>query len=68
MKKDGKVSCDFIGRGRCPHAARSLDFAAEYFLDNNLWLNDFQDVFTTMLINGYSRSGLCFGELCYLDL
>lgn len=66
MDEDGRVSCAFIGRGRCPHAARSLDFAAEYFLDNTLWLNDFKDVFTKMLMNRYTRTVRCFGDLCYL--
>ena len=69
MNKNGRVSCDFRGRSRCPHAARSLDFAAEYFLDNNLWLNDSPELFTAMLINGYrSTFNRCFGELCYLSI
>eukprot|EP00977_Amphora_coffeiformis_P023731 scaffold14067_cov172-Amphora_coffeaeformis.AAC.3 len=65
-KNTGRVSCGFIGEGRCPHAARSLDFAAEYRLDNNLWLRDFQDVFQRMLINGYGETTECFNEVCRL--
>ena len=67
LGSDGSVSCTFIGEGRCPHAARSLDFAAEYFLDNTKWLIDFHDVFTRMLKEGYTETGSCFGDLCYLS-
>jgi len=67
MDKNGEVSCGFIGEGRCPHAARSLDFAAEYRLDNNLWLRDFQDVYQRMLINGYTESDECLNNVCLLQ-
>lgn len=67
MDKDGRVSCGFIREGRCPHAARSLEFAVEYRLNNNLWLRDFQDVFQRMLINGYTESDKCFNGVCRLS-
>lgn len=66
MDKDGKMSCDFIGSSKCPHAARSLDYVAEYRLDNSLWLTDFQDILKRMLDNGYTLSQNCSGGVCFL--
>jgi hypothetical protein len=70
MRSDGKVDCGFIaatsGDGpRCPHAARSLQFAADYRFDNRMWLNDFQSVYKKMLTNGYNRVG-CNNAICSL--
>jgi len=69
-KNDGVVSCAFRTEPqlpdspppspRCPHAERSLRFAAEYRFDNALWLNDFEKVFKRMLIHGYDLSDLCY--------
>ena len=61
MSESGRVSCSFTLRQlaegattqRCPHAARSFDFAADYRFDNALWLRDFQDVYHKMLNHGY---------------
>lgn len=65
-KETGEVSCGFIGEGRCPHASGSLDFVAEYRINNNLWLNDFQDVFKKMLRKGYQVTQDCFNGVCIL--
>ncbi len=69
----GRVSCAFTqriasdtGSSRCPHAERSLEFAAEYKFDNDLWLRDFQRVYKKMLNHGYDydRTKQCKGGLC----
>jgi hypothetical protein len=68
LAADGSVSCAFIGDDRCPHAARSLEFACEYRIDNTLWLLDFQDVFSRMLTNGYGTgNGGCEDDVCLLS-
>jgi hypothetical protein len=67
MREDGVVTCGFtratIPQGSalksCPHAARSLQFAAEYRFNNTLWLHDFESVYKRMLINRYDRAFLC---------
>lgn len=67
MASDGEVSCAFIDENRCPHAADSLDFAAEYRLDNELWLNDFSDVLKRMVNAGYSVTNECILDVCILE-
>jgi hypothetical protein len=68
MADDGEVSCDFIGEGRCPHAIGSLEVAAEYRLDNELWLTDFADVLHRMLDHGYVVDNTvdCVVDVCFL--
>ena len=69
----GRVTCAFTsqialdsGTRRCPRAQESLEFAAEYKFDNDLWLNDFRDVYHKMLNHGYDYdpSQECLGNLC----
>lgn len=70
---EGRVSCAFTqqiagdtGSSRCPHAEQSLEFAAEYKFDNDLWLRDFQSVYKKMLNHGYDYDPTkeCLGGLC----
>lgn len=69
----GRVTCAFTsqigsdtGTSRCPRAQESLDFAAEYKFDNDLWLRDFRRVFQKMLNHGYDYvpNQDCLGDLC----
>ena len=55
----GTVLCDFVGPSRCPHAAMSFQFAAEYTFDNLLWLRDFRDVMDKMTTKGYDADMTC---------
>ena len=73
---DGKVSCAFTQQiafntnsPRCPEAAKSLKFAANYKFDNDLWLHDFEKVFKRMLNNGYNYNAnqVCPGGMCSYD-
>jgi Peroxidase len=70
MDELGRVSCAFtnaVGGGsipRCPHAEQGLQFAAEYRFDNDLWLNDFMDVYHRMLNHGCTDGTFCNGGLC----
>lgn len=75
MSDTGRIACSFtfsqLAPGattqRCPHAERSFDFAADYRFDNELWLEDFADVYAKMLNDGYpfdpdqdcGPSGIC---------
>ena len=74
MDEQGRVSCAFtnvVGGGavpRCPHAERSIEFAAEYLFDNELWLNDFMRVYHRMLNHGCTDGIFCNGGLCKCNL
>jgi hypothetical protein len=66
----GEVTCTFLPKNTvvpaCPYASVTLDFAAEYKKDNTIWLNDFRDVFSSMLVHGYDASGTCGSATCVL--
>lgn len=67
----GKVSCPFVasssgGPSACPFASVTGIFVAQYKNDNLLWLNDFRDVFSSMLVNGYDTSVSCGDSICQL--
>eukprot|EP00541_Cyclophora_tenuis_P019234 CAMPEP_0116546484 /NCGR_PEP_ID=MMETSP0397-20121206/3252_1 /TAXON_ID=216820 /ORGANISM="Cyclophora tenuis, Strain ECT3854" /LENGTH=335 /DNA_ID=CAMNT_0004070919 /DNA_START=132 /DNA_END=1139 /DNA_ORIENTATION=- len=59
MTPDGRVSCAFVGAGRCPHAQSSFQFAAEYTFDNMMWLLDFREVMEIMTTKGYETNSTC---------
>lgn len=48
--RTGVVTCEFRdrNRNRCPYAQQTLEIAAEYKFDNDLWLEQFRDAFTKM--------------------
>jgi hypothetical protein len=73
----GEVTCAFLcqngdcsvpnkGRPACPYANATLDFAAQYKNDNLLWLNDFKNAFSKMLVQGYGTSVTCSSTICPL--
>lgn len=73
MAEDGTVNCAFVAFfasrdsiPRCPHAVQSFDFAVEYKFNNELWLNDFAQVYKKMLNHGYPYDPTleCPGDLC----
>lgn len=73
---DGMVTCTFIsgfamqtGDPRCPHAKKSLGFAADYRFDNDLWLRDFEKVYKKMLNHGYpyETGKECLNGICQYD-
>jgi hypothetical protein len=70
---DGTVLCEFVqffatqqNVTRCPQASLSLEFAAEYKLDNALWLHDFSRVYKKVLNHGYPYDPTldCPGSIC----
>lgn len=73
IDSDGRVDCEFIQQiafdtnsPRCPVAGQSLEFAAMYKFDNDLWLRDFAKVFKKMLNHGYDYDPdkVCPANLC----
>lgn len=51
ISNDGDVACAFKGPTACP-AAKTLEQAAMYSMDNNLWLTDFKATWEKMVSNG----------------
>jgi len=65
----GEVSCSFRGSNggtRCPHAEATFYIAAEYKYDVQTWIEDFSDVFTKVLLQGYDTSSSCVNPPCQL--
>jgi Peroxidase len=64
---NGKVVCTFRGQFACPAATQTIRLVAAYRNDQNLWMNDFRDVFTDMLNYPYITGGGCPGvNLCLI--
>jgi len=71
IDSNGQVSCPFAAstsssQAACPFASVTGKFVAQYKNDELLWLNDFRDVFTAMLLNGYDTSVSCGESICQL--
>jgi hypothetical protein len=73
----GEVKCTFLcqngncsvpnkGAPACPYANATLDFAAKYKNNSLLWLNDFKNAFSRMLVQGYDTSAGCSSVICSL--
>mmetsp|Transcript_13912 Transcript_13912/g.19921 ORF Transcript_13912/g.19921 Transcript_13912/m.19921 type:complete len:572 (+) Transcript_13912:114-1829(+) len=72
IDSNGQVSCPFVtstssSQAACPFASVTGKFVALYKNDELLWLNDFRDVFTAMLLNGYDTSVSCGESICQLS-
>jgi hypothetical protein len=67
----GHVTCPFASSATegqaCPFASLTGSFVAQYKSDEMLFLKDFRDVFTAMLVNGYDATGTCDGPICQLS-
>ena len=64
---NGKIICTFRGQFACPAATQTIRFMAAYRNDQNLWLNNFRDVYTDMLNYPYITGGACPGvNLCLI--
>ena len=61
IEDDGDVSCSFQfdNNNACPFAAMTFRFMAEFRLNNQAWLEAFQEVMTKMVEHGYSTAGGC---------
>jgi hypothetical protein len=49
----------------CPRAS-TFDQVAAYSLDNSLWLIDFHEAFTSMMLTGHTVPGSCTSLPCEL--
>jgi len=69
-KNTGRVTCSFLpsdgGTTGCPFASVTGKFVAKYKSNELLWLTDFRDVFTAVLVHGYDASAACGNSLCVL--
>lgn len=63
----GFVNCNFRNRRNpCPVAEETLRIAAEFKFDVTQWKEEFQAVFTKVLLTGYDASGSCDSPPCQL--
>ena len=65
---DGRVTCAFRANNNnaCPYAEMTLQFMGEYRNDGDLWVRDFEAVFTKMLNFGYDTTDGCMDAPCML--
>ena len=67
IDSNGNVSCAFRSPNACPAAVQTLGHAAVYRNNNQLWLEDFRDVFEIMLNYPFITGSGCPGiNLCYI--
>ena len=63
----GKVTCTLAaGRNMCPVALDTIRHMAVYRNDNQLWLDDFRDVFTFVLEFPFKTEGGCGEDICFI--
>jgi hypothetical protein len=73
LDSEGKVDCQFrcnrpgCMANRCPHASLTIDIAAEYKHNNDIFLEDFEAALKKMLEKGYDTSGGCI-DICELQV
>lgn len=70
-QRTGEVSCALSDQTTsaspvCDIADQTFAQVAAYANDNQLWLEDFRDALTKMLVNGYDTSSCVPGTLCVL--
>lgn len=69
IEADGRVTCPFQGRNRCPTADATFPHMQRYRNNRSLFLSDFQEVLDEMVENGYRRTGSCpEGDVCRLEV
>ncbi len=67
----GQVTCPFSASSSgdvsaCPFASVTGQFVAQYKNDELLFLNDFRNVFSAVLVHGYDTSVSCGNSICPL--
>ena len=63
----GKVTCTLAaGRNMCPVALDTIRHMAAYRNNNQLWLDDFRDVFTFVLEFPFKTGGGCGTDICFI--
>jgi hypothetical protein len=67
----GQVTCPFSASSSgdvsaCPFASVTGQFVAQYKNDELLFLQDFQEVFSAVLVHGYDTSAPCGSSICPL--